>query len=1004
MDRKIAIIATFYIVGLFTIGILPYFLRPTINDGSWETWGELDLAENVTGDSKYFEDTFPKFSQPDNLEYFDLRGKPYHERLALSTLQGLINRADVELFLIHSSTDNFWLQRLEEDHGIANIPLIYPSYLDVVSRYKQHIEGLIVYDHNFIDSVNVATFLAGIYNCTVIHYSMIDDFASIGITEIKFDFRGNFSSKVELYSWAWDNFKDKANNKIVASLDPTRIQFQDYVVASNIFSFSLTPGPMGPTDQIELFKKIISEYPDNTPVFGWFNDPGGALGEYEAVKIISKSGKYSLCAALPDLTVYSSIQGGDHKQKVVDFDSSEYMSGGQVRNKIYVTCIVSDGDNVNHNYDRLQSNWQNADRGSVPIGITLEPAMFEMFPTGLEYYYESATDNEYFLAGPSGAGYCYVDMNPAFPQFLNHSKYAMDQADMQQIWILNGYEGFQLQYSDAILNAYASENCDFSGIYLNYHDYPAELNEMRGEVPVFQSVFVERENEIVGKLQSIYSASTTGNIGEPNAPIFVFIGFWAWDFSFTKLKKAVSKLDSETFVFLRPDHFSELYIESQQAPSMQIQNEFSILVIAGVIPFVVLLGILILIWVNKFKKREDSQDKRDFYEILTNKAVFFVVDFTLLLIIRYCLFSTILNLVSFVLLLLSVSFGIFLKKFLDKAMGVKTNLIVSLVFLSIGCFLFWINAELVIIAGFSIGILLSHQIKLNSSLLGSTSTSRRTFLYSLIIATAIILLFPPEYYSILLAIAFFTSIAAGCSGIALVLSKRKDEEREFILLKGINHWYMDGVVLGFLLYFLFIPSYAPESLYFHLFWGVGFYPTRLMLSFNIASLYILAVVLSETINLRKIKDLNGLSLILCTSSVFLYALMFVLLNGIIIFILLNFLIIFGIILRCIYIIEKQPVVKRTATPDLLIKDKFTTGGFSSQLIFWLMLGLLLTFIPPSIIIVDGQEIFAAIGVPAISKIDWVSFYWYIFYLPSLYSFIAIPISVGVIGYGIYSIF
>jgi len=482
-NQKKTIFIAIYVIILIIIEFIPLFLPISIMDYSYRDWKDHDLSENITGDEFYYNNTYHYFNRPNNLTVFDLRGKNYQQQIALTTLQGLVNRDNVSIFLIYRSSDLFWLQQLNQTHGINYTILNDSQYWNLFQQFDSKIEGLIIYDHKMLDTVNVATFLSGINNSIVIHESMLAEFSSIGITNVLYDFRDQFISRYDLYFWAWDSFNHLATRKMVSSLDPYRTWFRDYVVANKIFAFYLSGGPFGQEKEIDLFKYIINEYPNNIPVFGWFTDPGGALGEYESVKILSQSGKYSLCAAIPDLTVFGAFNI-TLKQKEDSFNVSEF----NLENKVYVAVVVSDGDNVNFCADVLQRYWQDPNRGTVPVGITLEPALFKLFPDCINYYYNNATENEYFLAGPSGAGYCYVDMNPSFPEYLNQSKFAMNQADMDQVWLLNGYEPYQIQYSKDVIEAYASDNCNLSGIYLNYHEFPAELNYVSNAVPVFQSV------------------------------------------------------------------------------------------------------------------------------------------------------------------------------------------------------------------------------------------------------------------------------------------------------------------------------------------------------------------------------------------------------------------------------------------------------------------------------------------------------------------------------------
>ncbi len=988
--------AIFFIASIsiaIIIGIVPAFFPPSIMDYSHTPWMGADLARDITGDEEYFNQTYSEFTNSGNLSVFDLREKSYEEQIMLTTLQGLVNQENAELFLIYRDTDYLWLQQLNSSHGINYTYPFNSSVWDVVDRYNATIQGLIIYDENLLDTVNVATFLAGVYNCVVVRSNMATNFTGFGIS-VTVDLRSTFTSRVQLYSWAWNNYQQNATKKIACSLDPNQTFFRDYIVASKIFTFFLSGGPFGPVDEINLFKAILSQYPANIPVFGWFTDPGGALGEYESVKILSKNGKYSLCAAIPDLTIFSSIKGVSLQQKSVAFDPTTY----PFQNKIYVSVIVSDGDNVNYCADRLRQNWDDPNRGTVPIGITLEPAMFKFFPTCLDYYYNSATTNEYFLAGPSGAGYCYVDLNPVFPSYLNITKHAMDRADMHQAWLLNGYEPFQLQYSDEVIRAYASENCNFTGLYLNYHDYPAELNYVVNDVPVFQSVFVERPNELVGKLQSIRLAS-------PNTPVFVFVGYWAWDFSFTALKNAADQLGSD-FVFLRPDQFAELYKMYHLPEGMQAGMEFITFIWTGLIPlFGASIG-LVVFWLFRKKNDKNGTSIRDEIPSLIEKAVLFMVDFILLLLIRYCFFSTILQLLYFVYLLISITIGIILKKYMDRLLGVRENFIFSMGMVSVGGFLFLLDPKLAIITGFPIGMLLMHQIQSTLQVTSDGKRDGRDFIYCMLISIVLILLIPSEYYFAALFVG--TIIAAFVNGLGIYnfYIKIKNDEPLPSMGTNIKFWYPSGVAFGFLLMFLLAPTMSPENLFFHLFWGILFFPTRLTLSFSIATLYLCAILLFEILYLRHSRLMQDwrVSLSLMAGAILTYILIPIFLDGILAFFLSNFIFIFSMLTTCNNVLRifRQPPMD--FTKDVLNPKPNSLSGFTSQFLFWSMMGLFLTFLYPSILVVDNQEILAAIGMTGTSQLVWSSVVWLIFYLPNIYLFLEVPVTIFVLTVGFISLF
>ncbi|NVM31808.1 MAG: hypothetical protein HWN65_23415, partial [Candidatus Helarchaeota archaeon] len=566
-----------------------------------------------------------------------------------------------------------------------------------------------------------------------------------------------------------------------------------------------------------------------------------------------------------------------------------------------------------------------------------------------------------------------------------------DQADMDQVWLLNGYEAYPMHFSDEVLNAYASDACNFSAIYLNYHDFPAEVNTLVQDTPVFQSIFLERVEEMIGKLQSLRIAS-------PNEPVFAFVGFWAWDFTFTKLKNIVDQLNniSDDFVFLRPDIFAEVFKKSQLQSELRQESELNVFVWAGLVP---LLGVVIvLVYKWGFYKKGDvkSEQKGGGFELFISKGMFFIISFVLLLMARYCFYSTFLNLVSAVIFLVAFILGVILKKRIDRLIGVRNSLIFALSTLSIGVILFLISTKLVIFAGLAIGMLLSHQIRSNSSLF-QTRAKNRDFLYCIVIAAAVILLIPTEYYFDALFGTIF--VVVGFSALSILVLMRKPLPME----TPAKRWYSKGFLMGFSLLFLLGPTFSPERLFFHLSWG--FFPTQLTLSFNLAALYLGAILLMEVLEVKGIQISKPKVNLLGLAAVLSYLFMPLLLTGMTSFILYNFIFIFGMLTGCLYVFnhyQSDP----TNVSQIHLGSKLKTGpnNYLIQIFTWFLIGSFLVFMYPALFVVDSLELFASMGMPGMSQIVWPDFVWTIFYLPNLYLFLVVPVTIYVLAVGIISSF
>ena len=108
----------------------------------------------------------PAFGRPKHLHYGDVSKLNGGDQTLLTTLQGVVNRTEPELYFSFDtgtmSTPNAkWLADM-------HLPTTtYQNPLDLVARYRHRVRGAIVHDPAVPDSLNVATTLAGLENAVV---------------------------------------------------------------------------------------------------------------------------------------------------------------------------------------------------------------------------------------------------------------------------------------------------------------------------------------------------------------------------------------------------------------------------------------------------------------------------------------------------------------------------------------------------------------------------------------------------------------------------------------------------------------------------------------------------------------------------------------------------------------------------------------------------------------------------------------------------------------------
>ncbi|MEU6718854.1 GxGYxYP domain-containing protein [Nonomuraea sp. NPDC046802] len=186
---------------------------------------------------------------------------------------------------------------------------------------------------------------------------------------------------------------------------PTRVEpfpyFRDYVVATRAMVFWLPPS--GQTG--ELLDEIFSKVEPTTPYAGWFsNDVAGEWGG------VDRASQHAVEVVPADYYMNATVHAGV-PAKVSDRVRPKPQA--TLRNRVYVTLTVGEGDNIQYCQRRMRDLWDDPGRGAVPTNWTVSPLLAEIGPALLAYYQRTATDNDLLIAGPSGAGYTYPGSWPA---------------------------------------------------------------------------------------------------------------------------------------------------------------------------------------------------------------------------------------------------------------------------------------------------------------------------------------------------------------------------------------------------------------------------------------------------------------------------------------------------------------------------------------------------------------------------------------------------------------
>jgi hypothetical protein len=329
------------------------------------------------------------------------------ELYLFSSLKGLINRTQPRIFSY-------------EGDNLAEGPYTWPQSLgikyseqnrwNVLAKYKSEVSGLVVYDADQIHTVNLAIRIARDSNALIASPALLERLTAPPYNfPVLYDLRGQFASKQAIYQYLFDTYWPSTDKRLLIGLSPDyhKSSLREYAIALGAAVIWLDPKVYS---ESALLNKFLETMPKGANYMGWWPEeqPGVERVSYYGITTIASD--YGV-----NLTFHSGFPRAINPRPMP--------AKPPLENKIYVAFIISDGDNLQYIEHSMRKLWSSSDRGKVPIGWTISPAMVDAMPGALNYYHQSSTDNDNLISGPSGYGYTY-------PNYWLHSGSHVGAADL----------------------------------------------------------------------------------------------------------------------------------------------------------------------------------------------------------------------------------------------------------------------------------------------------------------------------------------------------------------------------------------------------------------------------------------------------------------------------------------------------------------------------------------------------------------------------------------------
>jgi hypothetical protein len=361
------------------------------------------------------------------------------------SLQGLANREAPLLYLLYP--DDWPFTYVHSAFEFYKNKRYYTftelrTTADAVKALAKFAKGYVVWDTAVRTSLIVAYTVAGLEDAIVVSEAEIPIAKAAGLAPVE-DFRGKFTgmSDIQIYRWAYDKYWSQCSREFIVWLGGEhgtmmKPAVADWGMKKHVFFNDLSTR-VTDTEEYALAKKILSEMTPMSMVMGWHSYKKDL--EEEHVALTSTFGhRVEGLNSLPNLSFSSQIPASPG----FVFKNNHHVAPGEKiapKAKVYVTCIQTDGMGL--------GAWEKPGRGEIPYAWECLMNYTWMAPGMAEYFYSTATPNDYLIGCLSGPGYLYPKAVP--PEYLKKlivmAREQMKTLDLRVFETMDWSEGSEVE-------------------------------------------------------------------------------------------------------------------------------------------------------------------------------------------------------------------------------------------------------------------------------------------------------------------------------------------------------------------------------------------------------------------------------------------------------------------------------------------------------------------------------------------------------------------------------
>lgn len=355
------------------------------------------------------------------------------ELTMIMSLQGLLAQTQATIFIEGSGDSTAeQLDALAKKHGFEVQRVTDPWYLvklfaDFVGKkyvlYNDHSDAGVMYNDQ---TINYATTICAADSYLMVAKSLENEIQKLGFT------LGADATLPEVNTrYIFENYKDKLNNSYLIHQNPGNRNLRDYSIAGKAMCFYSDYYDGDANVKLD----ILSWAKSNAPILGWTENE---------INFVSANSLQSVVTVAADHAANLSLYSAGGADVLTQSNHTLDVNLEAEQGKHYLAIVMSDGDNVQwmtKGFGSSDKYFGSMYRGEFPMTWTTSPSLYDLAPDILSDLYANATDNDLFIAGPSGVGYINATeySKEGIEEYAAYTAGYLEKTDIEYVNFLDNY-------------------------------------------------------------------------------------------------------------------------------------------------------------------------------------------------------------------------------------------------------------------------------------------------------------------------------------------------------------------------------------------------------------------------------------------------------------------------------------------------------------------------------------------------------------------------------------